>query len=82
MQCIVYLLCQLFADAGHTCEIVHPCPTDFLQAAKVGEDGLAPFRSQAFDVFQYGAIAFFAPPRTMPGNRETMRLVANLLNKV
>ncbi len=69
-------------DSGHLQKLMFAGALHFLQATEMSDEGLALFWSQAGNFFQHGAAAFFLAPLAVSGNGKSVRLIADMLNKV
>jgi hypothetical protein len=82
MQRRVNFLGQFPADSRNCCQLVNPGIGDSLQAAKTGNQCLAPLGSDAADLFQARTARSLATPRAMPGNGKAVCLVTDFLNQM
>lgn len=82
MQRIVYLFRKLSADPINAAQILDRCGTHTIESAKAGKQIASPHTTHAGYIFKSGAYPSLGAPRTMAGDRESVRLVANLLDQV
>src|SRR6185436_9260493 len=82
VQLIIYTRRQRAAYAFDLRQCVHACGHESLQSAESRAQTLPPFGADARDAFERRRRARLAAPRAMPLNRETMRLVAYLLDQM
>ena len=82
VQIIVYVFRQLAADPANPDQVIDARVDDALQTAELSQQLPAPFGSETGNVFEARCATCLCASRPMPGNREAMRLVANLLDQV
>ena len=82
MKRIVNLLRELRTDARHARQVLDAGAGDLAQAAEILEQRLAAFAADAGNPFDRLAGARSSPPRPVPGDGETVGLVADLLDQV
>src|ERR1017187_1654385 len=82
VQLLVNFFRQLAADALHLGQVVYARADYAFQAAEAGQQFAAPFGAYAADALQGRSQAGLAAARTMAGDGETMRLVADGLDQM
>ena len=73
---------ELFADSFNRNEVVYSRSFDPLETSKVLYQVTAAFWADAFNRFKRRHVSNLGALQTMPGDRETVRLVPDLLNEV
>src|SRR5690242_5397402 len=73
---------QRTGDSGHSRKVFDARRLHPLESAEVREQRLPPLRADAADLLQRRRVARLGAPRAMPLDREAMRLVADLLQKM
>ncbi len=73
---------ELFADPFNSTEVVYSRSFDPLETSKMLHQVTAAFRADAFDYFKRRHVSNLGALQTMPGDRETVRLVPDLLYEV
>src|SRR5215467_8673410 len=82
MELPVDLLRELAADALDLGQVLDARAHHALQSSEAGQQLLAPLRPDAGDPFERGRGAALGAPRSVPGDREAMRLVTDVLDQV
>lgn len=73
---------ELFADSFNRTEVVYSRSFDPLETSKVLHQVTAAFRADAFNYFKRRHVSNLGALQTMSGDRETVRLVPDLLYEV
>ena len=76
------LLGHLAADAGYFSKLLHACRQHPGNAAKTGDEGLAPSRPDTGQTFQRRRLARLTALGAMAGDGETVRLITHFLDQV
>ena len=79
---LVYQLGQTTGDALDPRKVVNSGAGYRLQAAELAQQFPPPFGTHTGYAFERRSRALFAPPRPVTGNRESVRLIPQLLDKV
>src|SRR6202521_1359482 len=82
VQLLVDALGELAADALDASQILDTRSQHALKSPEVLQQSLAPARPHGGNLLQARGGALLAASRAMPGDREAMRLVADLLDQV
>src|SRR5215831_4012061 len=82
MELPVDFLSELAADAFDLGQVLDASAHHALETSESGQQLLAPLRPDAGDAFERGGRAALGAPCTMPGDREAVRLVADMLDQV
>ena len=82
MEMTVDLGGELFADSFNSTEVVYSRSFDPLKTSKVLHQVTAAFRTNARNYFKRRHVPSFSALQTMAGDRETVRLIPDLLYEV
>lgn len=82
MQCPEDHFGKHLADPRNARQFLDPRLFHTLQATKVVQQGTTPARTYSWDFFQARSRGGFLTPSPVPGNREPVSLVPDLLNQV
>ena len=82
MQSIVDLVSNGSTYSWHLRQFFSACAPNACWAAKVHEQLPSPFWTNTNNLFQLALITLFAPPGSVPRDREPVRLVSDMLKEM
>ena len=82
MQSIVDLVSNGSTYSWHLRQFFSACASNTCWAAKVHEQLPSPFWTNTNNLFQLALITLFAPPGSVPRDREPVSLVSDMLKKM